>query len=268
MARTTSEIYEAMVAEKNRRQELAVLDSQSATAIWRLILYVVAYCIGVLERMWDAYRVDVDMRIDTIMPHRPKWYADKVKSFMADTALMPDTDRYDTVGMTDDEIAAARVVKHAAVTESTTTSTLLIKVAGEEDGHRTPLPDDVRIQLDAYIREIKDAGVVYILVNQPGDKYNCNVDVYYDPMLFESEVHDNCVEAIARYIENLPFNGEYTNMALVDALQQVAGVKIVELKSASASTVDGSTVNIDARAVPVAGYYRADSIDINMIPYA
>ena len=82
MARTVQEIYEEMVAEKERRTELAGLTSPSATAVWRLMLYVVAYAAHVLEQVWDAYSAEVDARIEAIIPHRPKWYRDKVLAFM------------------------------------------------------------------------------------------------------------------------------------------------------------------------------------------
>ena len=267
MARTTEEIFADMVAEKGRRTELDGLDSPSAAAVWRLMLYVVAYAIGVLERLWEAYRAEVEERVGEIMPHRPRWYVGKVMEFMSGTPLIPDTDTFDTSGMTDGEIAAARVVKHAAATESADASVLVIKVAGEKDGARAPLDPDIETQLRAYIQEIKDAGVAFILVNQEGDRYSCNVDIYYDPMMFEDDVRQACTAAITSYIENLPFNGEYTNMALIDALQGVEGVKIAELKSASAVTAGGGSAAIDARAVPAAGYYKAESVNVNMIAY-
>lgn len=135
--------------------------------------------------------------------------------------------------------------------------------------------------------------MAFILVNQDGDSYSCDVDIYYDPMNvpsgerrgqtpfalcrsaaalrpeanFEDDVRQACMAAITSYIENLPFNGEYTNMALIDSLQQVEGVKIAELKGASASTISGGEAAIDARAVPAAGYYRAGDITVNMIAY-
>lgn len=269
MARTTEEIYEEMVAEKERRTELAGLTSPSNTAIWRLILYVIAYAVGVSERLWDVYSSEVNARIEAIIPHRPKWYVDKVLDFMLDTTLIPDTDRYDTSSMTDEEVRAARVVRHATANESTAASLLIIKVAGEDkDGKRAPLSVEAAEQLSAYIGEIKDAGVRYSLVNQEADTFNCEIDIYYDPMKSDATVEADCRTAIADYIENLPFNGEYTNMALIDRLQAVNGVKIAELTGSSYSTAKVSaTIDINARVVPEAGYFKAGTITLNMKPY-
>ena len=159
------------------------------------------------------------------MPHRPKWYRDKVLGFMKNKVLIADTDRYDTEGMSEDDIAAAKVVKHAVAVENNDASILTIKVAGENGGVRQRLDEETETQLAAYIAEFKDAGVRINLVNIDADTFNCEVDIYYDPMLQPEEVEGACRETVRAYIENLLFNGEYTNMALVDELQKVEGVE-------------------------------------------
>ena len=57
-------------------------------------------------------------------------------------------------------------------------------------------------------------------------------------------------------------------MALVNELQKVEGVKIVELRGATTSA-SGETVvvPINARHVPVAGYFKAGTITINRYVY-
>ena len=79
----------------------------------------------------------------------------------------------------------------------------------------------------------------------------------------------DCEAAIKDYIENLPFNGEYTNMALVDVLQQIDGVKIAEFRNASSAKASdpGAFSGINAKVVPAAGYFKADNIQLNMIAY-
>ena len=181
---------------------------------------------------------------------------------------MADTDYYDTAGMSDADIEAARVVKYAAATESSDASLLTIKVARENGGVRQRLDGETETQLAAYIAEFKDAGVRINLVNIDADTFNCEVDIYYDPMLLPEEVEGACRETVRAYIEDLPFNGEYTNMALVDELQKVEGVKIVEFRGATTSA-NGETavVPINARHVPVAGYFKAGTITINRYVY-
>lgn len=240
----------------------------SKVSVESLLFYIVACAMWVLENLFDQHRRDVEQRIEAIIPHRPKWYRDKVLGFMKDKPLVPDTDHYDTEGMSDGDIETARVVKYAAASENADASILTIKVAGEAGGVRQPLDADTEIQLLAYIGEIKDAGVRVNLVNQTADVFHCEVDVYYDAMLLPETVETQCRETIRNYIENLPFNGEYSNMALVDELQKIEGVCIVEMSGAT-TEVDGESTptDIDARFTPAAGYFSAGNITINMKSY-
>lgn len=278
MARTIAEIKDSMTADLMRNPDVAraygfetgaAFSSHfSKVSVESLLFYIVACAMWVLENLFDQHRRDVEQRIETIIPHRPKWYRDKVLGFMKDKTLVPDTDHYDTEGMSDGDIEAARVVKYAAASENADASILTIKVAGEVGGVRQPLDADTEIQLLAYIGEIKDAGVRVNLVNQTADVFHCEVDVYYDAMLLPETVETQCRETIRNYIENLPFNGEYSNMALVDELQKIEGVRIVEMSGAT-TEVDGESTptDIDARFTPAAGYFSAGNITVNMKSY-
>lgn len=276
--RTVDEIKQDITTDFMRNESVAALfgfkvgDSFTAhfskVSVVSVLFYIFACAAFVLERLFDSYRKEVDDRIEAIIPHRPKWYRDRVLAFMKDRTLIPDTDEYDTADMTDEEITAARVVKHAVADESDDASLLTIKVAGEQGGRRCPLDAETESQLKAYIAEIKDAGVRTALVNIVPDRFNCELDIYFDPMLLASAVESTCREAIQNYIENLPFNGEYTNMALVDQLQKIDGVRIPELRSATTVATGESVVTaIDARSVPAAGYFEMGDIKLNMKVY-
>lgn len=278
MARTIAEIKDSMTADLMRNPDVAraygfetgaAFSSHfSRVSVESLLFYIVACAVWTLENLFDRHKADVEARIEEILPHRPKWYRDKVLAFMKGRTLVLDTDYYDTEGMSDEEIEAERVVKYAAATENADASLLTIKVAGEKGGVRQPLDEETAGQLSAYIAEVKDAGVRVNLVNQTPDTFDCEADIYYDPMLVGGEVESACRETIRAYIENLPFNGEYTNMALTDELQKVEGVKIAELSSATAkAALEGTPTEIDARFTPAAGYFKSGTITLNMKPY-
>ena len=244
----------------------------SRVSVENLLLYVVAVGIYTLEALLAEHRTDVDAAIDETLPHRPKWYRDRVLQFLKGRPLVEDSDRYDTSDMTDEEVEALRVVKYAAATESADASLLTVKVAGEAaDGSRTPLDAETETQLLAYLGEVKDAGVRIALVNQEADQFRCTVDVWYDPMLTAQVVGDACRRAIVDYIQNLPFNGEYTHMALIDRLQAVEGVRVAELRGASVQVAGEQTLTaIDARHRPVAGHMAPasdDGITLNLKAY-
>jgi hypothetical protein len=240
----------------------------SKVSIENILFYIVAGAIYIVERFFDEHKKDVQVLIDGIIPHRPKWYRDKTLLFMKDKVLIPDTDKYDLTGMSDSDIEAARIVKYAVATENKDASILTIKVAGENGGVRSKLDPETQVQLSAYLFEIKDAGVRINLVNSNPDVFNCEVDVYYDAMLLPENVQAVCRDTIVHYVENLPFNGEYTNMSLVDALQKVEGVKIVEFIKAT-TKVDGESTltEINARYTPAAGYFQSGELTIAMKVY-
>lgn len=276
--RTVDEIKQTIATDFMRNESVAALfgfkagDSFTAhfskVSVISVLFYIVACAAFVLEKLFDSYRLEVDERIEAIIPHRPKWYRDRVLAFMKAKTLIPNTDEYDTAEMTDAQITAARVVKHAVADESDDASLLTIKVAGEQGGRRCPLDAETEGQLAAYIAEIKDAGVRTALVNIAPDRFDCELDIYFDPMLTVSTVEGACLDAIRDYVENLPFNGEYTNMALVDKLQEIDGVKIPELRGATTVAVGESVVTaIDARCVPAAGYFEIGDVKLNMKAY-
>lgn len=278
MGRTISEIKDSIAEDFMRNADVARAygfnpgDSFTAyfskASVESVLFYIFACAAWVLENLFEQHKQEVNEEIERIMPHRPKWYRDKVLAFMKDKVLIADTDEYDTEGMTEDDITAARVVKHAVATENKDASILTIKVAGENGGKRCKLDEDTETQLAAYIGEVKDAGVRINLVNIDADTFNCTVDIYYDPMMLPEEVEAACREAIKNYIENLPFNGEYTNVSLVDRLQAIEGVKIPELKGATTSANNETALTpIDARYIPVAGYFTTGAITVNMKVY-
>lgn len=239
----------------------------SAVSLERIIIYIVAVAIWVLESLFDQHKADVDARIEEILPHRPKWYRDKALAFMKDRTLMGDTDRYDTTGMTDSAIEAARVVKYAAAAESEDSSILTVKIATSGDGGLQSLDAETETEFTAYMKEIKDAGVRLQVVNKEADSFSCTLAIYYDAMLTEETVKTAVEEAVEEYVQGLPFNGEYTNMALVDRLQQVEGVRIAEVRASSACPHGGAVQQIDAKYSPVAGYMKVGQITPTMIPY-
>ncbi|MDR2131027.1 MAG: hypothetical protein LBP56_07695 [Odoribacteraceae bacterium] len=278
MARTIEEIKESIAGEFTRDENVALAYGFtpgedfaarfSKVSVESVLFHVFAVAAWVLEKLFDKHRQEVNDRVEEMVPHRPRWYRDKTLAFMDGKALIPDTDRYDTTGASDAEIAAARVVKHAVAVENPEASILTIKVAGESAGERCPLDAGAAGRLAAYLAEIKDAGVRVNLVNLAPDTFNCEVDVYHDPLLLPEGVEAACRAAIRAHVENLPFNGEYTNMALVDALQRVEGASIVEFRGASTSAAGESvTTPVNGRHVPAAGYFVTGQVTINMIPH-
>lgn len=238
-------------------------------SVENVLMYVVAVCCHVVEGLMDNHRNEVDEMLESRLPHRLRWYRDRVLEFMDGVAVDANSGKYDTTGMSDEDIAEARVVKYAAVSERIEDGVLQIKVAGEgADGKRCPLDDETEKQLKAYIGEIKDAGVRIEIINQTPGLLLAEIDVYYNAIYKEAEVEASCREAAQAYVENLDFDGVLYLAELSDALRGVAGVKTVKILNASVNEIASEEdLVIEAYIRPAAGYYNMEELRINMKVY-
>lgn len=268
MARTTDEIKKELQTEWMANETLSSLYGfttgisftafYSKVSIESLLLYIVAYCAHTVEVLMDAHKNDVDVEIASIIPHRPLWYRNKALAWQNGDVLPEGEDIYDSINVD------KQTVTYATAYDSPDSSLLIIKVAKGDTGELMPLTAEEMTLFEAYMAEIKDAGVRLSIVSQAGDPFACVMDVLYSAEKEESEVINDVKRAIKEYLNGLPFNGEYSNMALTDAVQSVEGVKVVEFRSASSGS------GIDTRFTPAAGYftYDDDNITINMKAYA
>ena len=277
MARSITDIKkqmtDAFMADEYIREAYGFVEGDtfngkfSTVSIESILFYIVAACIYTFEVLFDSYREDVNDTIET-SAHTARWYRDKALAFMDEVPLVEDTDYYDTSEMSDEEIAEAHVVKFAAATENKYSAMLTIKIATQGQNGLTKLDDVVAARVEAYFAQIKDAGVRINLINQNGDLFDCEMDVYYNPLLSPTTVQAAVEAAIEGYISGLPFDGQYSNMGCIDAVQKVEGVEIAEMKSASAQVSSEATPTaIDARYRPTAGYMVAQTLTINMKVY-
>jgi hypothetical protein len=245
----------------------------SRVSVESLLFYIIATAIWTLEKLFDLHRSEVSNIIDELKPHSLRWYVNKAKAFMLGYALVTDSDYYDIAGLTDEQITAAQVVKYAAAVEKA--AVVYLKVAGDAGGEPTPLPAQQKEGFEAYIKEVKDAGVAVEVVNEPAEHFRLTMTVYYDPMVMDSagmafNGTTPVQDIIKNFIKNLPFNGEYRNVALVDALQAIEGVVIPELHKVETSRNGQAWEQVDAKVNPYSGYYKIyDDADLNItfIPY-
>lgn len=267
MARTIEEIKkeitDVFIAQDTVRA-LYSLDTEktfeeqfSKVSVENILFYVVAVVTWTLEKLFDRHRQEVAEMIDELKPHSLRWYANRAKAFQFGRKLIPDSDRYDNTGLTDEQIREQQVVKYAAVMEKA--AIVYVKVATGSEGNRRQLTEEQENALEAYFKEVKDAGVKLEIVNQQADEFQLDIEVFYDPQIFDNRlVHQRTQErvvhdTIASFVENLPFNGEYRHSALINTLSNLEGVVLVDLKGA---TANGKI--IEARHVPEAGYFRVN----------
>lgn len=274
MARSLDQIFNELIARKESEIQLDVLSSNSKTSIWRLWLYVVDFAIWTMENLFDTHKSEVSTILSELKPHTKRWYRNKALAFQYGFDLYPDTDVFVNDGFTEEQIEASKIIKYSAVTEAVNESRLIIKIASE-DGNKelAPITEGQKESFDAYIEEIRDAGVKVTVINYLPDLLKLIAIIYYDPLVLTSEgvsilTGKKPVEiALKEFMKELPFNGELILAHLVDKLQKTEGVTIPHLVNAASSWIDsngttyGTFENISVKKIPVSGYFKIETFD-------
>ena len=296
IAEIKAQICETFISQDAIRTGYGLKDKQSfdkafsPVSLESLMFYVVASCIWLLEKLCDRHREEVDTRIEALRPHTLRWYATKVKEYMHGKRLiMSDgvvvADRYNTTGMTEEDIEKARVVKYAVATEDNTQ--VYIKVAARgNNGQPKQLDAEALDGLKYYISQIKDAGVAIKILNEPADNMRVELVVLYDPAILTAHflgatdtngyalvqlTHDGVdviSEAVSRVISELPFNGEYRNSDLMAAIQSIEGVKVADIVKVEAAAGGSEAYSqVVGYRRPYSGYYALKDLTVKGKPY-
>ena len=272
MARTIQEIQTLILQAKAQEPALNELNSTSKVAIWRLWVYIIAVAIWSLEKLFDQHRADIDKRLAELKPHTARWYRSKALAFQYGFDLLPDSDKFNNQGHTEEAIEASKIVKYSAVIESKNEGRLIVKIAGEQGEQLQPITDAQKQAFEAYLQEIKDAGVRLSVVNYQPDVLHLQMKIIYDPLVLDSNgqsiLHATkpVEDTVKSYLKRLPFNGELVLAHLIDALQQAEGVKIPHLVLAQSKNITsgggyGAFETIEISKIPTAGYFTIDNFN-------
>jgi hypothetical protein len=272
MARSIQEIQELIYQAKTQEPALNDLNSTSKVAIWRLWVYIIAVAIWSLEKLFDLHRADIDRRLLELKPHTARWYRNKALAFQYGFDLLPDSDKFNNAGRSEEQIEASKIVKYSAVVESLNEGRLIVKIATEQGDTLRPITEEQKRSFEAYLQEIKDAGVRLSVVNYKPDILHLRMKIVYDPLMLDgngqsiTNAFKPVERAIKDYLKNLPFNGELVLAHLIDALQQSEGVKIPHLVLAQSKNINsggeyGAFETIEISKIPTAGYFTIDNFN-------
>jgi hypothetical protein len=272
MARTVTEIHKGLLDMVQADAVLGVvLTSTSSTAVFRLILYIAAYCAFSVETIYDFFRIEMDDKLAREKAHRGRWYVEMAKKFQYGYNLFEDEDYYDNTGIPDAVVAASKVIAFAAYTENPKAR---LKVAMLQGDDLIKVPEPIRLALVAYIGIIKDAGVKLkndTITSGDPDKLRITLRVKFNPLVLnnngeriDGSNNTPVKEAIKKYIQKIDFNGLFSVKKMEDSIQAVDGV--VDFKIDSIQTKYGATnfTNVDIDFVPDAGFLIIEDADLNI----
>jgi len=246
-----------------------ILVSGSRTSIRRLWTYVIAYCMWVLENLFDLHKAEIDELLATEKASSLKWYREMALRYQEGMDLEVDSDRYT---LQDD---TKKIIKQAAVTA--VDGRLRIKVVTKDStGKYVRLSDTQKAAFEAYMNRVKDAGERLTIESSLPDQLSLTVDVWYNPLVLRAngariDGTDAAPvkTAIYNYLSALPFNGEYTTTRLHEEVKKVEGVSLVAVKSVQSQFGTHPSVSVDERYIPDAGYLEleAKNLTINFKEY-
>lgn len=253
--RTTEEIKkqmtDAVLANSTLRDAFGLTQGQewdtqvSSVNILNLIIYIVAMAIRTLEWLHDQFRAEVEERIAAAFPGTISWYWNKVMQFRYGHAVN-EYGVYDNTALADD---AALIITHCAVMERD--NGILVKVNKGADTYE-PLTLSEKEALKAYVDTIKFAGTTAEILSDSPDEMRVSLYVWRDPQLLDydeehwritrrSDGSEPVKDAVVAYLNSIAYGGVFNKTKLIDAVQQVEGVRDVTIRSGHIYTYnDGS----------------------------
>lgn len=276
MARTIEQWHLDLLNKVEADPILSVtLTSTSTVAIYRLFLYIVAFCAWTIENLHDLFKLEVKQIIYDTKPHTARWYVLKAKEFQYGYNLVPEKDYYDNTGLTDDQVAASKIVAYAAFVEIPYVRLKVAKKVGAGLGKLTvPELDAFR----AYVMRYKDAGVKLKLATNTSastitsgdpDKLRLVCRFKFNPLVLndtgariDGTSPIPVPDAIRGYLENIDFNGLFSVQQLVDAVQAVDGYSDFAIDEIQTQYGALPFTSVDIDFVPDGGYLVIDDVDL------
>lgn len=204
------------------------LTSSSKRAIWRLMTFIVAASIGMVEQLIDIFKASVEATAAAAAPASFTWLQAQIFKFQysVDSPQVVQFINFAPVYPVVDE--TLRIITRCSVT-TTLSNTVLIKVAkGTIPG---PLSAGEVTALNAYINPpngIGVAGINYIISSKESDKLYVKANIFYQGT-YSSVIKQTVTDAINAYLANLEFNGQVKVSDLEKAIRVVPGVNDVLL---------------------------------------
>ena len=285
MFKTIIEILNYILDLKNKNTVLSEVNSASKTSLWRQFLEVVSTAYWAFVNVRDLHDKETDVLIQEQKVPNQRWYRNKALSFQygfdveTDTDIFKKTIQVDGVDVeaTEDQIEASKVIKYCAVDRKVIANraSLIIKIAGEENGEIIQTSDDVKNGLKKWfeIDGAAAAGDVITYINYKGDILSFSVDVYVNPLVMMSDgrhkinLNYPVEDAIKTYLKNLPFNGEFDVQKFEAAILATEGVlklKTNKVESkwivAQGGDADGYGLfqPIPVYKIPESGYFKVE----------
>lgn len=274
MARTIDQIYGEMIAEKEASANLTGLTSNSRVAVWRLIFYICAVGIKVVEDLFD-YHIDiVEQKGLEAIAGTLAWYAAQTLLYQFGDELTYDAD---SGNFTYEIIDTDKRVVELATAQDDATGRVFIKAAKINTGTGQPEPLSVNELngLTGYWDQKKFAGTTMVVTSELPDLAHIAYRIIYDPNILNGDgelLLDLSVKPVEDAINQFFVDFGVTNFAgifqivdITDYIQNVQGIlntapTIIDMTKNDGSGFINVLATDDNRYTSVAGYIIVDPL--------
>ncbi len=252
MARTTQEIYDDMIAEKesfasldllvpnpdSAQTFLADLNTASKVGIWRLIFWNMAEQIRIHEELFDQNIIDVEALAKSLKPGVKEWYAVEAKKFQNGFSLVfNETDEiFEYTDTTSAAAVAARIISLSSA--RVINNIVTIKLAKTVASVTQKLTPSELASYNIYLNDTKIAGTKTITISDDPDDLKIGYTIEYDPQILTDKgvlISDGVTKpvqvAMDDYIsvdsdgnQGLEFDATFRVQSLTDFIQAAQGV--------------------------------------------
>ena len=272
---TTPFMANETLAEKYGFAVGASFDAEfSLVSLENILFEIMALAIFIHELFFDQHTLEIDTKLANQKSGTLPWYRTMALRFQYGFDLVADTDYFDNRNATTTQIEDSKIIKYAAVTEAQDSSRVILKIAGEVNGVLADFDDPAQVEaIEAYINEIRVAGVQVTIINYKADKLYLSIRIKRDVLVLTEtgmnklEGNYPVNEALQEFMKELEFNGELKSSALIDKIQLVPGVLDATLLSAESAWIDpalggyGVPQPIFISKIAESGYYEIVTFD-------
>ena len=117
MARPINVVYNQIITDAQAEPELQGLNSNSITAIYRLLAYILAIAINLHEQFWDLFKVEIQEIANRAVPGTVAWYHQQCLQFQYGDQLIWQDGKYQYADTTSSAALIKQIIKRAAVYE-------------------------------------------------------------------------------------------------------------------------------------------------------
>lgn len=262
MARTKDEIereIKASFMENKTLLDLYKIDTTETTdydeffssvAFESILISLIAYVLYIHESIYDAFRNEIEERIENEYVMSIPWYYKKALEFQLGYGLTYNPKNYSFGYSQIDE--SKRIIKYAAVKLVKNTITELnILVAGEG---KHAITSDQLEQFTAYMNEIGASGAHYRISSGEPEALTLELSVIYNALLLDASgtlVSDGSTKpvekAISDFLEGIEYGGSFYLSDLLVAIKGVQGVIDAEIQGVAVGGVESTFRKVESK---------------------